>query len=338
MISVAAATGLADAITAAGGNSGRVLGMFGLERSTLTNRDEFIASSTFARLLEAAAQETGDEYFGLHFGEQFNPKDIGALVYLVVNSPTVAAAIQNMERYFHLHNAAATVHFSIERRHGYLRYLLTGLPPHALRQQNEFSMAVVQKTFRMIAGRDWKPHEVQFVHPAPAGIAEHVRVFGSRILFGRATNALVVERDFIERQVPACDHRLYRILKGNAERMLDQMPHGNDVLALANRAISASMSEGNPTLAQVAKKMFTSPRTLERRLKEHNVVFKKLLDDTRHRLALDHLRDDRDTLTQIAFLLGYSETSVFNRAFKRWTGSTPSEYRQRSRHSVKRRA
>jgi AraC-like DNA-binding protein len=199
-------------------------------------------------------------------------------------------------------------------------------------------MAVVLKTFRIIAGRDWSPHEVQFVHPAPARDGEHLRVLGDRISFGRATNSLVVEHDFVERQVPAADRKLYRILKAHAERLLDQMPHGNDVLAVANRAIIASMREGNPTLALVAKKMFTSPRTLERRLKEHKVVFRKLLDDTRHRFALDYLRDDRDSLTQIAFLLGYSETSVFNRAFKRWTGSTPSDYRQGSRHSVKRRA
>src|SRR4051812_46421151 len=164
MISLAAATGLVDAIAAAGGDPGRVLRALGLERSMLAKRDEFIASSTFARLLEAAAQETGDECFGLHFGEQFDPRDIGALVYLVVNSPTVAVAIQNVERYFHMHNAAATVQFRIERKQGYLRYLLTGLAPDSLRQQNEFSMAVVLKTFRMIAGRDWHPREIHFVH------------------------------------------------------------------------------------------------------------------------------------------------------------------------------
>jgi AraC-like DNA-binding protein len=338
MISLAAATGLMDAIAAAGGNSARVLRTVGLDRSVLAKRDEFIPSSIFARLLEAAAQETGDDCFGLHFGEQFEPKDIGALVYLVVNSPTVAVSIQNVERYFHLHNAAATVHFTIERRQGFLRYLLTGLPPDALRQQNEFSMAVVLKTFRIIAGREWKPREVHFAHRAPATIAEHLRVLGNRTLFGRATNAVVLEQNFVEHQVAAADRRLYRILKAHADRMLDKMPDGNDVLAVVNRSMVASMREGSPTLALVAKKMFMSPRTLERRLKEHKVVFRGLLDDTRRRFALDYLRDDRDTLTEIAFLLGYSEASVFNRAFKRWTGSTPSGYRHRSRHSVKRHA
>ena len=338
MISLAAATGLTDAIVAAGGNPLRVLRAVGLERATLESEDGFIPSSTFARLLEAAAQETGDDCFGLHFGEHFNPKDIGALVYIIANSPTVAAAIHNIERYFHMHNEAATVNFSIEGRQGYLRYLLTGLPPRSLRQQNEFSMAVTVRTFRLIAGTGWKTREVQFAHHAPASNVEHIRVFGRHISFGRATNALVVEHDFVERNVPDCDPRLYRILKSQAERMLARMPHGNDVLASVIRAISETMREGNPTLGDVAKKMSISARTLERRLKEHKTVFRAVLDDTRRRFALDYLADDRETLTQIAFLLGYAEASVFNRAFKRWTGLTPSEYRLSSRHSVKRRA
>ncbi len=332
MISLAAATGLVDAITAAGGNPDRVLRTLGLDRLKFANSDGFITSFTFARLLEAAAGETGDKCFGLHFGEHFNPRDIGALVYVVVNSPNIAAAIHNLERYFHLHNEATTVAFSVEGRQGYLRYLVTGLATAPVSQQNEFSMAVLLKTFRIIAGADWKPREIQFAHQAPARISEHRRVFGNRISFGCATNALVVEADFVGRQVHAADRRLYRILKEHAERMLEEMPPGNDVIAVANRAITEAMHEGNPTLAQVAKKMSMSPRTLERRLKEHEVVFKKLLDETRRRFALDYLRDRKHSLTEIAFLLGYSETSVFNRAFKRWTGSTPSEYRPKNLH------
>ena len=87
--------------------------------------------------------------------------------------------------------------------------------------------------------------------------------------------------------------------------------------------------EGKPKLAQVAQKIAMSSRTLERRLEEHGVAFNKLVDDTRRRFALNYLRDRKNTLTEIAFLLGYSEVSAFNRAFKRWTGSTPLDYRHK---------
>jgi AraC-like DNA-binding protein len=79
----------------------------------------------------------------------------------------------------------------------------------------------------------------------------------------------------------------------------------------------------------VAKSVAISPRTLQRRLEQQGLDFKKLVRDTRHQFALEYLKDHANTLTQIAFLLGYSEVSAFNRAFKRWTGSTPLDYRRK---------
>jgi AraC-like DNA-binding protein len=92
--------------------------------------------------------------------------------------------------------------------------------------------------------------------------------------------------------------------------------------------MAETMREGDPTIARVAKKMGLSPRTLERRLKERGTRFKQLIDDTRRRFAINYLKDNGNTLTHVAFLLGYSEVSAFNHAFKRWTGSSPLKYRQ----------
>ena len=331
MISVAATTGLLDTIAAAGANPDQILGMLGLERSVFADPDGFIASSVFARILEEAAQATGDECFGLHFGEHFDPRDVGALVYVVLNSPTIAAAIDNIERYLHIHNEAVRVSFHIEGQRGHLSFLLAELTAEQSRQHNEYSMAVTLKTFRIIAGSHWMPHEVRFAHAAPPRTSEHLRVFGSRVLFGCAANVLVLEQGFVNRRVPATDQRLYRILKQHAERILSGMLRDDDLLAAVRRSIAESMREGNPTLAHATKTLSMSPRTLERRLKEHGVSFKQVVDDMRRRLALDYLLHRALTLTQIAFLLGYSEVSAFNRAFKRWTGSTPLKYRNKPR-------
>ena len=329
MISVAAMTGLLEAITRTGGNPDQILHSVGLERSALANSEAFIASSSFARILEEAAQLTGDECFGLHFGEHFDPKHIGALVYVVLNSPTVAAAIQNAERYLHIHNQAAKPSFSIDGQRGHLRFLLADLAIDATRQHNEYSMTVLLNTFRLIAGSQWTPREVQFTHEAPQRVSEHMRVFGAPVLFGCAINALVIEREFVDRQVPAADPRLYRILKQHAEAILREMPRESDLIAAVRRAIAESMREGDPRLARVTVKLPLGRRTLERRLKEHGVVFKQLLDDTRRRFAIEYLKDRKHGLTEIAFLLGYSEVSAFNRAFKRWTNATPLDYRRK---------
>jgi AraC-like DNA-binding protein len=291
MISVAATTGLLEAIAAGGGDPDQILRILGVEGAAFKNTEGFLASSMFARILEEAARSTADECFGLHFGEHYNPKNIGPLAYVVLNSPTPAAAIENAERYIHIHNQAANLSFSVEGEQAHLRFLLTDLGIEVPRQHNEYSMAVALNTLRIMAGSHWAPREVQFAHEAPAQTSEHLRVFGAPVLFSCATNALVIERDFVERQVPAADQRLYRILKQHVERILNEMPRESDLLIAVRRSIAESMRDGDPKLSRVAKRTAMSPRTLQRKLKEYGVDFKQLMDDTRRRFALNYLND-----------------------------------------------
>jgi AraC-like DNA-binding protein len=324
---VAAATGLLEAIDSAGANPDQVLRVLGLDRAVLSNTQGFIPCSTFARLLEEAARATGDVCFGLHFGERFYLKNIGPLTYVVLNSPTIAVADGHVARYLKLYNRAAKVFFTVDEQRAYLQYVLQDLGIDAPRQENEYSMAIRLNTIRMMVGSQWAPLEVRFAHAAPEQISEHQRIFRAPVLFGYSTNAFVIEREFLERQVPAADERLYAIMRRYLERVLEEMPQEDEVLASARRAVAESMREGQPNLTRVAKKMAMSPRTLQRQLKQRGMDFKKLVADTRRRFALSYLGNRSHTLTEIAFLLGYSEASAFNRAFKRWTGSTPLAYR-----------
>jgi AraC-like DNA-binding protein len=328
MISVAAASGLLEAISAAGADPDQVLRSLELDCSVLSNTEKFIPCSVFARILEEAARLTGDHCFGLHFGEHFNPKNIGALTYVVLNSPTIAVADEQVARYLKLYNQAAKVSSTVEGERAYLHYVLCDLGIESPRQQNEYSMAIRLNTIRMMVGSQWTPLEVQFAHQAPVEISEHQRIFGAPVLFGYPTNNLVIESEFLTRQVPAADQRLYRIMKRYLEQILEEMPQDDGVLTSVRRAIAESMRDGDPSLARVAKKMSISPRTLQRQMKEHAIKFKDLVEDTRRRFAVSYLKDRRNTLTEIAFLLGYSEASAFNRAFKRWTGSTPLAHRR----------
>jgi AraC-like DNA-binding protein len=331
MISVAAMTGLPECITAAGKDPDPILRAVGLDRSVLGNPEGFVASSVFTQLLEEASRQTGDDCFGLHFGDRFNPKNIGPLAYVVINSPTILAGIENTARYLKVHNQAAATSLDSEGQWFYLRYRVSDSSVDSARQHNEYSMAVVLNTVRLMAGSDWRPQEVQFAHQSPAQITEHGMIFGVPVLFGHATNALVVEREFLERQVPATDPRLYRILQRYLEHALSDMPREDEVLASVRKGIAETMREGDPTLTRVAKKLALSPRTLQRRLEERGMRFKQLMDDTRRRFAINYLKDRDHTLTQVAFLLGYSEVSAFNRAFKRWTARTPLNYRRNLR-------
>jgi AraC-like DNA-binding protein len=153
-------------------------------------------------------------------------------------------------------------------------------------------------------------------------------------LFGCDANAFVIERSLTECPVPAADQQLYLIMKRYLDQVLSEIPQEDSLFAAVRKAIAESMRDGSPQLARVAKTLAMSPRTLQRRLQEGDLDFKKLVEDTRRRFAITYLKDRGNTLAQVAFLLGYSEVSAFNRAFKRWTGSTPLAYRRESSGTV----
>jgi AraC-like DNA-binding protein len=327
MISLAAATGLVERLAAGGIDADKVLGAAGLDRAVLSQSAGFVPTAAFALVLEEAARASGDSCFGLHFGEQFEPKDIGALTYVILNSPTVGAAMQDAVRYIRIHNRGATVWLAVEAQHGHLRYSLGGSEVDSRHHHSEFSMTVALRVLRVIAGPQWIPHEVHLAHEAPEQTSEHVRIFGCKPRFARPFNAIVFEQDLLERPVDIADSRLYRVLKQHVEHVLTKTPSGTDLHTAVRRTITERMGQGPPNLSHVARALSMSPRTLERRLREHGIAFKELVSEMRRRLALEYMADGDRTLAEIAFLLGYSEVTAFNRAFKRWVGSSPSQYR-----------
>jgi AraC-like DNA-binding protein len=329
LISSSVTIGLLKAINDAGADPNKILKELDLDRAAFSRTEGFIPCSTFARLLESVAAATGDQAFGLHFGARFNPKNIGALAYAVFNSPTVSAAFETAGRYLHLHNEAAQVVYSEEGDDlSCLSFSLKNLDLDQPRQFVEYGMAVALNTLRVMVGSQWSPREVRFAHPAPKTTTDHLRLFRAPVAFACATNAFVLERDFCNQPIPAADPNLFKVLNRYLETVLSHVPKEDQGLASVRRKIAEAIKDGGPNLAQVAKAMAWSPRTLQRQLNNCGIDFRTLVDDTRRRFALDYLKDANNTLTQIAFLLGYSEVSAFNRSFKRWTGKTPLDYRR----------
>jgi AraC-like DNA-binding protein len=190
-------------------------------------------------------------------------------------------------------------------------------------------MAAALNTVRVMVGSQWSPREVHFTHDAPATTSEHVQLFRAPVIFASSTNALVMESEFCKQPIPAADPNLFKVLNRYLERVLRHVPKEDPRLESVRRKIAEALKDGSPKLAYVAKAMALSPRTLQRQLNSCGIDFRSLVDDTRRRFALGYLKDANNTLTQIAFLLGYSEVSAFNRSFKRWIGKTPLDYRRR---------
>jgi AraC-like DNA-binding protein len=325
-----AASGVLAAVAASGGSPERVLAAAGLTADDLGDVDRLIDVEQVARLFEEAARDTGDESFGLHLGATYELTAIGALSYAVLNAPTVGTALANFERYARAHMTHGRI--AVERRgdEAELVYDL-GLGDHERTRQLADGTAVVGvKLMRQLAGPEWRPRRIRIGHAPPPDVREHVRLLGSALQFGEPVmTALAFDAADLDREIAGADRGLLPIVERHLQELVAATPSDTDWIAEIRSAVAAAVCDGAPTIQTIAKRVGASVRTLQRRLADHGVVFKDLVAETRRDLALRYLAHGDAELTEIAFLVGYSELSAFHRAFKKWTGETPQETKRR---------
>ncbi|MET0390298.1 MAG: helix-turn-helix domain-containing protein, partial [Polyangiales bacterium] len=197
------------------------------------------------------------------------------------------------------------------------------------RHSAEFTLASHVVVASQITQTSMQPTAVEFRHRTPTNIAEHTRIFGVAPSFGHPANALVWQREVLERAVPAADPALSRVVERHARALLAALPDVTRGYADRVRGVLArALESGDASLGHVARELKLSERSLQRRLAAEQQSFDGLLDEVRHTLALRYLADPRLGISELAYLLGYSEASAFHRAFRRWTGSTPAQLRK----------
>jgi AraC-like DNA-binding protein len=278
-----------------------------------------------AAAYEAAARLTGDAAFGLHLGERTAFRMYGLLGYLVANSVTLGEALTSLVAYQGLWSRGAG--FEIERGGGRLRLRYwsgPGVPAEGRRQESEQMLSALITFVRSAVGISLRPAEVRFEHSAPADTREHERIFGCRLLFGASATELSIAADRLDLPVPEADPNLARLLRRQAEVELgDRLSEQPFVRALQSLAGAAILSSGDASLEGLAAAAGLGPRTLQRRLQREGLTVRTLVAQTRAALARRFLEEGELSLGQIAFRLGYAQTSAFHRAFRRETGSTP---------------
>jgi AraC-like DNA-binding protein len=324
------AAGVLDAVTAQGGSPARVLAAVGLTTADLDDPDRLLEVEQVLGLFAAAARETGDDCFGLHLGTTYRFESVGALVYAVLNAPTVEVAVQNLARYGRTFVQGGALTLDRDGAQVRVGYVLDVDDPELCRQHAEGAAVVNTRLLRQLIDPGWRPRCVLFGHAEPGDTTEHVRILGAPLRFGAPiAMAVVFDADVLPRPVPGADRRLLPIVERHLQEILASKDASASVLDDVRNAIAETLCDGAPTIRIVAKRLGTSVRTLQRRLGAERAVFSLLVDEVRRDVALRYLADGKAELTEIAFLTGYSELSAFGRAFRRWTGSTPLAARKR---------
>jgi AraC-like DNA-binding protein len=190
-----------------------------------------------------------------------------------------------------------------------------------------FSSSV--RMMRNFTGVDINPLEVTFIYPEPESRSEYERIFHCPVHFGQKENTFTLAMSVVNTPILLANPGLLEYFEKYAQDFLADMDRQNEHARAVTKIILARMDDEALSINKVAKEMAVSVRTLQNRLKEEGVVFSELLTETRQRLAKKYLQENY-TVEQITYLLGFSEPSVFRKAFKKWSGITPREYREGS--------
>jgi AraC-like DNA-binding protein len=194
----------------------------------------------------------------------------------------------------------------------------------------EVSLTVVLRMGLQISGSDKRPNEVRFRHGAPEYAAEYERVFRCPVRFDAAANEIVFNRRLLDLQQLHRDDLLCELLRERADQLLAD---AHDTERLAERIIDGLKLQpqlGSTDPAQVAQRLGMTLRSLQRRLQASSLSWSRLIDEARREVACSSLRRRDLAIKDIAHRLGFSEPSAFHRAFKRWTGMTPAQFRERA--------
>jgi AraC-like DNA-binding protein len=318
-----------EALKAVGVQAADIVKRAGIRPHLLNQEAARIPFRQHAKLLHLAAQVTGRESFGLELAAMgIDPRDGGLPVYAALSTKTFGESMKVAQRYFHVLNEGADIDIKMSSEAATLECDFIGSRELGLRQAIEFGIANLVQAARFLTGVRLRPTEVTFIHPRKHELAMFERFFGCPVRFGALVNSVVFSRRQCALPIATADPRLLRILASYGDEILaargDKSP---DLRQRVEKIIMKLLPRGEAETQTVAQELGMSARTLARRLSEASVTFAEILDGLRHDLAVSYLREGSLVLSQIAFLLGYSELSGFIHAFRRWTGTTPGEWR-----------
>ncbi|MFL6674490.1 MAG: AraC family transcriptional regulator ligand-binding domain-containing protein [Massilia sp.] len=300
----------------------------GLDAGALWPLPESLAAHDYVRLLDAGARLAADPHFGLHVGEHVKLGTYSVYGLILLACRDFGQAIEQTMRYEQLaHDLGRS---RLELAGSSAQYEWISHYPGASRHLVESVFAGIRVFGSWLAGGQLPPARVAFVHRSDAGHAEYERVFGTVPCFGAAANAARFDAALLALPVPNADTGLYPVLQQHAERLLSQRArHGDAIVAQVRAAVIRNLAHDRVRLASIADELKLTPRTLQRKLADAGASFQQVLDDARHAMARDYLRQGSLSLADIAFLLGYQEQSAFTHAFKEWSGLNPGAWRER---------
>ncbi len=287
-----------------------------------------VAAAVFYDLLDRLEVEN-DAEFPFRYARGAAVDDFGALGLALKTAETLRGTLERLIRYYLL--LTDTAHYELEAHPDGAWFIFHRPMPEriAVRIANECALAAVVSLLRQVSKSDVSPLTVSFTHPRPASTKAHHRYFGdSSIRFEAEHNALLLSHQLLATKSALGDDGLSRFLLTHLDSDLQKRQESQSLETQIQQVVANALSDGVPKIAEVARQLDMSERTLHRRLAECDRTYQTLVDETRRNAAESLLKHTDYSLADVAFLSGFSEQSSFQRAFKRWLQQTPATFRQ----------
>jgi AraC-like DNA-binding protein len=326
-LSVVLVHALVEAVESMGVSRDELLAAARFDSRRLDDSDGRIDHEEYDRLQTVALDITHDDALGLHMGERSSMVGLDVLANLAAHAPKMRHAIESLLRFHRLVSDEPEPVLEESENLATLKYEIPRSSERCERLRAEFAIVGFYRLVSHFAGRDHMIRRVFFQHSAPGHRAEYERIFGAVAQFGHGFTGIEFERALLDREKLPQRAELYAALESLAERKLTRVTREAGHAERLKEYLAAHPPAEWPDMETIARRFEMSVRSLRRRLEEEGVSFAELLDEVRATVAKRMLDEPRRSIYETAYAMGFSDPSAFHRAFKRWTGMTPAQYR-----------
>lgn len=320
---------IAEQINSMGGDVNVWLAHNHLQENQLTDPALTLPFSTFRQLILDALQITQEPALGLLIGERLLLNTHGILGYAAMNSSTIRQAVEVFERYIRLRTPLVAPHHQIKGKQFRIVFEESYPLGDIRRPVLEAVVLTVKNVLDYITMGARNVQQVAFAFATPGYAALAEDLFNCEVKYQQDWTGFALSVDVVDVPLKMNDPTTFREASQICQRELEKLSR-NESLAMRVRRVMLEKGNGFPSLNVTARLFHLTPRTLHRHLIEEGTSYKAILEDVRHNLAVEHLKSSRLSIQEIAFSLGYTDIANFRRAFKRWEGIAPSEYRSQN--------
>ncbi len=298
----------------------------GIDPDLLNKPGARVPDASVDEIWEKAADIIDDPCFGLQAPKYWHPSYLHALGYAWLASHTLREALNRFVRYLRVISEKRFLRLE-ENSDGIAIIFSFDILGMRVPAEIDMGMAIIIHMCRLNYGEDLKPLAVQLVHAKPLCAKEYYDLFKAPVQFSADRDCLLLSLADVDKYLIGANPQLARL---NDQVMIEYLGKLDDknIVDRVTAVIIDLLPSGGVTDKIVAEQLNMSMRSLQRRLQEVETSFRTLLEAVRKNLASTYVRDPEIELVEVAYLLGFSDQSAFSRAFKRWTGHTPSEARK----------